>query len=219
VISDAATGPPPPASEETGRRPLPITVFADFTCPYSYLAEATLWEIPATRAELRFRARELYPAPGTPPSSAVSPTEWVRIADLARDAGIELRPPEHLPSTRKAHEAVRFARDRGGEVSLRQAIYSLFWSDGADIARIDVLAGAAASVGLDAEELRIALDIDRYATEVDEDQLLGDRLRIPGTPAIFLGTGATARIVLGTRPAGELRRLVDGAIGPGPENE
>lgn len=219
MIADGAAGPPNAGSDAAGSRPTLITVFTDFACPYSYLAESILWEIPADRAELRFRARELYPAPEAPPSLTLSPTEWAAIIDLARDTGLTLRRPERPPSSRKAHEAARFGREHGVEIPLRQAIYTLFWSAGADIARIDVLGDAAASVGLDPEDLRIALDIDRYAGEVDADQLLGDRLRIPGTPAIFLGTGATASVILGTRPADELRRLIDGAIGNGPENE
>ncbi len=67
--------------------------------------------------------------------------------------------------------------------------------------------------------MRIALDIDRYGSNVADDQRLGDRLRIPGTPAIFLGVGVSARVVLGAQPAGELRRMVNEAIEPGPESE
>jgi predicted DsbA family dithiol-disulfide isomerase len=200
-------------------RRLPITVFADFTCPYSYLSEAILWEVPASRAELRFRAHELYPGPDPPPRSDWSSVEWATITRLAEDAGVELRPPRQRPLTRKAHEAARFAREHGAEIALRQVIYSLYWGDGADIARIDLLAGAADSIGLDGQSLRIALDIDQFAAGVDADAVLADRLRIPGVPAIFLGTGPTARIVLGAQPAGELRRLVDAAIGNHPGNE
>ncbi len=204
---------------EADAGPLPITVFTDFTCPWSYVSEAILWRLPAERVELRFRARELFPGPDEPPPPTFPPAEWATLEALADESGLILRPPTIRPGTRKAHEAARFARERGVEIDFRREVHALYWDRGADIARIDVLASAAAAVGLEAEELRIALDIDRYGLEVAADQSLGDRLRIPGTPAIFLGVGATARVVLGAQPVGELRRMVNEAIGTGPENE
>lgn len=204
---------------EADAGPLPVTVFADFACPWSYLSEAVLWRLPVERVDLRFRARELFPGPEEPPPPDFPPAEWSTIKALADESGLDLRPPTLRPRTRKAHEAARFARERGVEIDFRREVHALYWRHGADIARIDVLTGAAAVAGLDPEELRIALDIDRYGSDVADDQSLGDRLRIPGTPAIFLGVGATARVVLGAQPVGELRRMVNEAIGTGPEND
>jgi predicted DsbA family dithiol-disulfide isomerase len=199
--------------------PLPVTVFADFTCPWSYLSEAILWRLAASGIELRYRARELYPGPDDPPLPDIAAADWSTIESLSGETGVHLRPPDVRPLTRKAHESACFARERGAEIAFRREVHDLYWRRGADIARIDVLTAAAEAVGLDGEELRIALDIDRHGPEVEEDQLVGDRLRIPGTPAIFLGVGAAARVVLGAQPVGELRRMVIEAIKTGRENE
>lgn len=191
---------------------LPVTIFADFTCPYSYISEAVLWRMPATDIELRFRAFELFPEPSDLPPRDYGAEEWSRIADLARDAGITIHQRLDRSRTAKAHEASVFARERGRETEFRSVIYESYWDRGEDIARIDVLTAIADGVGLDGEEMRIALDIDRHHQSVRDDTELAGRLRIPGTPAIFLGTGPSARIIVGAHPGGELRTFVNDAL-------
>jgi predicted DsbA family dithiol-disulfide isomerase len=200
---------------------LSVTVFSDFTCPHSYISEALLWRSAGTDLELRFRALELFPWPATPGPDIpeFSPDEWAHILRSGADAGIVFNLPAMRPRTGKAHEAARFARDRGLEVELRREIFAAFWADGADIGRIDVLTAIAGMIGIDPEELKIALDIDRYAGEIHADNDLAGRLRIPGTPTIFLGTGPSARVIVGARPVGELMGLLNDAIRSGMENE
>ena len=61
-------------------------------------------------------------------------------------------------------------------------IFAAYWTEGRDIGRIDVLSELASSVGLDPEELKIALDIDKFSDEVLRDRELAQKLRVPGTP-------------------------------------
>jgi predicted DsbA family dithiol-disulfide isomerase len=198
-------------------RSLPVTVFADFTCPFSYLSEAVLLEFDDDTVELRFRAFELFPVPSALPTEPWKPAEEETLASLASELGVTLRAPATIARTRKAHEAALFARLQGHERAFRQAVYSAVWSDGLDIARIDTLADLASRVGLEGEDLKIALDIDQFAADVHRDADVATRLRIPGTPTIFLGTGPGAAILVGARPAEELRTAVQRAIHNRPE--
>src|SRR5690606_24721073 len=115
------------------------------------------------------------------------------------------RPRRALPKTRKAHEAALFARERDREVELRQAIFAAIWTEGRDVGRIDVLGELAEDVGLDGEDLRIALDIDRYQADVEADVEFARQLRVPGTPVVFVGTGSSARVIAGARGADDFR--------------
>ncbi|MDR0787193.1 MAG: DsbA family protein [Gemmatimonadota bacterium] len=222
--SRSADGDENAQGEESIRPPLRVTVFSDFICSWSYLAEAVLREFSLGESapgqiDLHFRARELYPASTQPSRPVWSDAEWGLISRFAAEAGVGIRKPGWRPFTRKAHEAAVFARDHGLELPFRQAVYALYWMEDADIGRIDLLVGVAGRTGLDPEKLRIALDLDLYAERVEAEGVLGDRLRIPGTPAIFPGTGASAKIILGGHPAVELRRLIRDAIEHGMENE
>ena len=189
-------------------KPVRVVLFGDFTCPFSYVTEMALGtlagELPV---EVEHRALELYPVPHPLPFDAAD--ERVRAAaPLAAELGLTLRAPAVLPRTRKAHEAALFAREKGVEPAMREAIYRAYFGDGLDIGRIDVLVQLAVGVGLDATESRVVLDVDRYTEAVLADAELARRAGIASTPTMVVGTGADARVVTGALPLAELREIL-----------
>ena len=180
-----------------------ISVFSDFTCPFCYLTEAALWSSAASSHPIAFHSVELYPeAPRLAPAEE---PEWrTALAGLAAELNRPLGSPDFRPSTRKAHEAARWARANASEREMRAAIFQAYWGDGEDIGRIDVLARLAADLTADATALKIALDIDLHAEEVLRDLLLAERLRITSVPTLFLGTGPDTRILLGAQSPASL---------------
>jgi predicted DsbA family dithiol-disulfide isomerase len=190
---------------------LPVTVFTDFSCPYSYVTEASLRDLADVPIAVRYRAFELYPAPSEPEPPRRELGE-PRLHEIAALAGLRLGEPGFRPRTRKAHEAARFALEHGREPQLRDEIFAAYWRHERDIERIDVLMELAGAAGLAAQELKIALDIDAHAAAVEHDLDVARRLRIPGTPAIFLGAGRNAVVLLGAHAPAELREhVVDAA--------
>jgi predicted DsbA family dithiol-disulfide isomerase len=179
--------------------PLPVTLFSDFTCPYSLVTEAALRALASERdLAVTHRAFELYPAPAALAAPGSDPG-LTAVLPLAAELGIELRDPGFRPRTRKAHEAARFAAEHAAEEALRAVIQLAYWRDGLDIGRIDVLSELAPAAGLDALDLRIALDIDRYAEDVERDERLAARLGVTAVPTIFLGLGPSARVLVGAQ--------------------
>lgn len=190
---------------------LPVTLFADFTSPFCFVTESGLAGVAQRRAiDLRPRAFELYPAPYPLPGGGHDPADLERVAPLAAELEIVLAPPTFLPRTRKAHEATRFAMERGLGVAMRRALYIGYWTEGHDIGRIDVLMEIAAELGMEPIELKIALDIDRFREEVVADEELAHRLRVRQVPTIYLGTGPSARILEGARGLAALDEAVIG---------
>jgi predicted DsbA family dithiol-disulfide isomerase len=171
--------------------------------------EAALERIRSGGGELIPRAYELFPEPFAESAPIVEMSLVPELESMAEELGIDLNPPASRPTTRKAHEASRFAREHGLEPQLRRAIYQAYWSDGRDIGRIDVLTGLGSLVGLDSEALRIALDIDRFTPDVVRDMEVARLLRVPGTPTLFIGTGPRATVVVGARTITELQDLID----------
>lgn len=188
----------------------PVTFFADFTCPFSFVTETALRRLSEGRpVELRPRAFELFPAPEPIPEPAHLPADLAAAAPLAAEVRLELRHSSMRPRTRKAHEAARFAAVQGREEAMRRALYAGYWERGLDIGRIDVLMELAAEVDLDPTDLKIALDIDSHRDEVLAHEALARRLRVVRVPTLFIGTGPGAAILEGAR---ELRAL-DEALG------
>jgi predicted DsbA family dithiol-disulfide isomerase len=184
-----------------------ITVFSDFACPFSYVTEASLRSA-GDQGEIVYRAMELFPAPAPldPPDPQVG---GEAVKELAVAEGLELVIPSFRPRTRKAHEATRVARSLGLEPDFRRRVFEAFWTRSLDIGRIDVLTQLAQDAGIDPEDLKIALDIDRFEGEVVQDTELAHRLRVPGTPTLFVGTGREARIIAGAYGAADLRRWLE----------
>lgn len=186
-----------------------VTVFTDFSSPFCHVTEAALRSIAEVRdVSIRYRAFELHPAPAPLPEIGDAAGWPPELQALASAEGLILNPRRSLPRTRKAHEAARFGASHGREPEMRLEIYRACWEEGADIGRIDVLASLATRVGLDPEDLRIALDIDRFSQEVERDLEVGRRLRIRAVPTLYVGTGPGARILVGAQS----RAALDAAV-------
>jgi predicted DsbA family dithiol-disulfide isomerase len=178
-------------------------VFSDFTCPYCYVTDAALRSSAASSHPIAFHALELHPdAPR--PAPALEPEWRSALADLAAELHLPLAAPDFRPSSLKAHEAARWARDHGIEREMREAIFHAYWADMEDIGRIDVLERLAAGLNTDSTALKIALDIDRHAEEVLADLRLAERLRITSSPTLFLGIGKDVRILVGAQSPASL---------------
>lgn len=191
--------------------PTQITLFADFTSLASYVTEAAVWRL-AARSDLLVRCRAFERFPGVlpvPSDEGEPPAD--QLLPLAEALGLSVGAPSLHPRTQKAHEAARFAGERGLEERLRMALYHAYWSEGRDIGRIDVLQEVATSVGLDSIDVKIALDIDRHRDEVAADGALGRRLGIEHPPVLFVGTGPGARILAGAQTLAAL----ESALGSG----
>ncbi|HEX5724727.1 MAG TPA: DsbA family protein [Longimicrobiaceae bacterium] len=188
---------------------VPVTVFSDFACPFSYLAETALRRLEAERAVApEYRAYELYPAPEPlPPPVGESEIEAARA--LAEELGVELAPPPRRSRTRKAHEAARLARERGVEGAFRDAVFAAYFARRLDVGRIDVLVALGAAVGLDPSEVKVVLDVDAHAAAVAADREVALRAGFEGVPVMVVGRGEAARVLVGAHPYAVLRRAVD----------
>lgn len=196
-----------------------LILFADYACPYSFLAEvgaSRLREEGSVRVD--GAAFELRPA-GTPLPAAEAewPEEqWSRtIAPLADSVGVVLKRPTLAVRTRKAHEAASYARDEGAYAAMHAALYAAYWRDGRDIGRIDVLTEIGREVGLDASGLRVALDIDQQTARVEQDEAWAVRLGLDAVPAWVMlndgaaGTGVAAGVMVGLQRYEELKAWVE----------
>lgn len=173
--------------------PFRVVVFADFVCPYSYLAVEQIDRI-ARDYDLNplWRPHWLHPETppeGTPGARSPERTERLRawVKDMAPEHLERIRIPEKRQYSFRAFEALEFAYDRGADPAFKTALYDLMWTQGMDIGEPRTLMIAAERVGLDAGELEIALDEHHYAQRALDAVQQAHRIGITNTPTIFLG--------------------------------
>ena len=180
-------------NQESAQQPFRVVVFADFVCPYSFLAVDQIDRI-AREYGVQPLWRPHWLHPDTPPEGqpgARSPERTERLRAWIKDMA-----PEHLeririPSRRQysfhAFEALEFAYDRDADFEYKTALYDLMWVEGQDIGEADTLLTAAERVGLDAGELAAALYHRVYADRALAAVKQAHEIGITNTPTIFLG--------------------------------
>ena len=181
------------AQAETGFR---VVVFADFVCPYSYLAVDQIDRL-AREYDLKplWRPHWLHPETpleGTPRETtpeALARRERLKawIKEMAPEIYPRIRFPERRQYSFRAFEALELAYDCGVDFEFKTVLYDMMWTEGADIADVDTLVTAGERVGIDPAEMREALEQGAYIQRALDAVNGARRIGITSTPTIFLG--------------------------------
>jgi predicted DsbA family dithiol-disulfide isomerase len=177
--------------------PLPVVVFADFICPYSYIALDQMDDLARDyNVELLWRPHWLHPE--VPPTGAAMPAQaapeerrertlaWLR--EMAPERAVRMRFPDKLQFSLFAFEALEFAQDRGLALPFKTAVFEALWTEGRDIGQFSTLQAAANKVGLDSEELGRALSRQSYRKRVHDALQLARDAGVTKTPTFVLGS-------------------------------
>src|SRR4029079_4709285 len=149
--------------------PFRVVVFADFVCPYSFLAVDQIDRL-AREYDVQPLWRPHWLHPETPPEGtpcARSPERVERlrawIKDMAPEHYERVRIPEKRQYSFHAFEALEFAYDRGLDFAFKTALYDLMSTEARDSGEADTLLEAAERAELDPAELGAALYQRVYA--------------------------------------------------------
>ncbi len=191
-----------------------VVVYCDYVSPFCYMAEPALRRLrEEAGVRVEHRPYELWPAPAELPDLREQERNWAAVVEpLARELGMEMRYPRTQPRTRTAHAAAAYAREHGRFDDLHDALYRAYFADGLDIGRIDVLAELGAQAGLDEQDLRIALGVDRYTEQVLQEEMEALGRGVRGVPAYVVG----GRLITGLQQYEDLlEQIQPGAAGAG----
>ena len=182
--------------EAAQSQPFRVAVFADFTCPYSFLAVEQIDRI-AREYDVKPMWRPHWLHPDTPPegcprennadASAKAERRSAWFKEMAPEIYPRIRFPDRRQYSFRAFEALEYAGDYGLDFAYKTAVYDLMWTEGADIGEQETLLAAAERVGLDTAELKVALDEHQYAERALDAVKQAHRIGITSTPTIFLG--------------------------------
>lgn len=179
--------------------------FFDFTDPLSYLTARELVGLEGGMpSRVAWVGLELRPPP-TPLTAVSDPSlaeRWALAHAEAKGSGIDLRPPELVPWSRKGHELSLFAESQGKADVIRMRIFESYLLEGEDIGRIDVLVEIGRKAGLDATETKAVLDVDRFQEAVLAARADAFASGVSSTPTIIASErrleGFHNRTTLGT---------------------
>lgn len=163
------------------------TLYYDYSDPVSFLMELCVREL-EEEGLLTAERHPLEMCP--PPRPPIDPTSGWWVARLEGVRGLmadhAFAQPSFIPWTRKAHELVLLARERGCFAEVHEAIFRSHLIDGTDIGRVDVLVELGSALGLDLSEAKAVLDVDRHTATVEElrAEAIAAGIHQPGTLCI-----------------------------------
>jgi predicted DsbA family dithiol-disulfide isomerase len=173
-----------------------VVVFADFVCPYSFLAVDQIDRL-AREYDVKPMWRPHWLHPDTPPegtprernedSAARDERRHAWFKEMAPEQYSRMRFPDKRQYSFRAFEALEFASDQGLDFAYKTAVYELMWVEGRDIGEIATLTDAAERAGIDPAAMQYALDEHVYAERALNAVTQAHDIGITNTPTIFLG--------------------------------
>ncbi|MGC5614740.1 DsbA family oxidoreductase [Georgenia sp. Z1491] len=194
----------------TTETPIAVDVWSDIACPWCYIGKrkfeaglATFREEhpDAPAVEVTYHSFEL--SPDTPVDFAGSTVEFLaerkgmpadqveemldRVTGIAGSVGLDydFDAVQHV-NTLRAHQVIHHARAHGRQAEAKERLLRAYFVEGKNLSDVDVLAGLAAEIGLDAEQVATDLRADRWADDVQQDIAQARAYGIQGVPFFVL---------------------------------
>ena len=201
-----------------------IDVVSDVVCPWCYVGkhrlEAALALRPDVETEIHWRPYFLDPRV---PREGMARVDYLsrkfgsderirpaheRLSRLGREEGIEFHFERITwqPNTLDAHRLIGWAEEAGRAGAIVEKIFSLFFTEGADLSKRETLLLAAQAGGLDLESVRRDLAGERDVAAVEKAATSAAERGISGVP-FFIFNNRFA--VAGAQPPDMLAEAMD----------
>jgi predicted DsbA family dithiol-disulfide isomerase len=183
-----------------------IDFVSDVSCPWCAIGLKSLEEAlgrvgDVASAELHFQPFELNPQMGPEGQDILehltekygaTPEQQEQTREMIRQRGadvgftFEVGKRSRIYNTFDAHRLLHWAEEHGRQRDLKMALFEAYFTRGEDPSSHEVLAQAAAQVGLDAGEAAHVLASGEYADEVREREQFFQRAGIRSVPAVII---------------------------------
>lgn len=181
-----------------------LDIISDPICPWCYIGKARLNQALEASSdqpfEIEWRPFQLNP---DMPAEGMDRREYLehkfgkeravsfymQIAEAAEASGlaVSFEKIKRTPNTIDAHRMIRWARPEGVQTPLVNSLFRRYFAEGEDISRHDVLADAAAEVGMDADMALRLLKTDNDLDDVREEDRSFRAMGVQGVPCFILG--------------------------------
>ncbi|WP_336134189.1 DsbA family oxidoreductase [Natronomonas amylolytica] len=202
-----------------------ITVFSDYVCPFCYLGRESLSQYQESREEeLKiewhpFDLRAQKRGPDGEIDTSVDDGKDEEYYEQAKENVRRLQEKYDVDMTLDLTKDIDSLDAQIASYYVKQhypyetwlefdiAIFDALWQEGWDIGEADVLTELAVEAGIEADEIRSALNDEKLRSEIHEKFREAHQQEITGVPT-FAYEGYAAR---GAVPPEQLKRLVEGA--------
>ena len=172
--------------------------------------------------DVRLEWKSFYLRPDTPPEGSPLPAGIrARMKDpnnplklRAAQMGLTMMDHDLIPSTRRAHQATKWAGTLAKLDAMHEQILRRYWTLGEEIGQWPALGAAAQDAGLDPDAMREAVESGSFQTEVDRDIREAQELGIHAVPTFVVGD---RHAVQGAQEAEVIRQLLR-KLGAGPKS-
>lgn len=195
-----------------------VFLYGDYTCPFTYVADARL-DLLAAEADVRVVWRPL-PIHRTVPPEGIRRTEMGmppgeaaelrrRVTEMARELDLPLAWPERVVNSYEALQVSEFAKDMGKKAfdRVHRKLFRAYFVDGRNLGRRTELLQVVVDAGLDGEAVEGCLEDARYVDEIRRAEREADRYGIEETPSMLFERFK----VVGAAPLEVLRDAADRA--------
>jgi predicted DsbA family dithiol-disulfide isomerase len=124
---------------------------------------------------------------------------------IAAQVGLSMQQRDVIINSRRALGAAEFAREHGKFDEMHHALFEGHWGGSRRLEDPDDLVRIGIDVGLDPEELRRAIDQDRYAKVIDDNRRDAESVGINAIPAHIFGR---RYLVLGAQPYEAFQQVI-----------
>lgn len=196
---------PPPvrfASDvnENPAAPIKVDIWSDVQCPWCYIGKRRFESAVAASGvdvEIEYHSFEL--SPDTPIGYDGTPAEYLmqrrglsrpqvdqmfaHVTALAAAEGLAYDfDHTHQTNTVKAHELLHYAKARGRQAEMKEALLKAYFVEGGHVGRIADLADLAASLGFDRDDVVRSLESEEHLGDVKADVAQAAAYGIQGVP-------------------------------------
>ncbi len=159
--------------------------------------------------EVEWRAFNL--RPDMPPEGMESPYKSPEkrarsegVAKMFEDEGLEYQSRTWLSNSRLALEASEYAKEKGSFKAFHRAVFEAYFGNGRDIGKVEELSEIARSIGMDSEEMVVALEEGRYREEVARQREEAWQLGITAIPTFIID----GKAIVGAYPYAMFERVM-----------
>lgn len=181
-------------------QPLKVDIWSDVQCPWCYIGkrkfEAAVADFDG-EVEIEYHSFEL--SPDTPVDYEGSPAQYLaerkgmsleqvelmfeRVTAIAAAVGLEYDlTKSKQTNTVKAHELIHYAKERGRQAEMKEALLKAYFIEHRHVGRIEDLADLAAELGFDRADVVRSLTASEYLPAVHADGAQARAYGITGVP-------------------------------------
>jgi predicted DsbA family dithiol-disulfide isomerase len=185
---------------QSANAPVRVDVWSDVQCPWCYIGKRRFEEAvreSGVDVDITYHSFEL--SPDTPVDFEGTTVDYLvkrkgmapgqiqqmlqRVTDIAASVGLAYDFDHvHQTNTIKAHELLHYAKERGRQAEMKEALLKAYFIDGGHVGRIADLAGLAAQLGFDRDDVISALESGTYTAAVKADVAQAASYGINGVP-------------------------------------